>query len=243
MFYQVSFGMNYYLYPWFYLYSCNISISRKWLEKTGGFSEDYKGWGLEDVDFGLRYHHAGIRLIYSHKLTAINQWQKGNTWSGFSPKRIEEYQKNLDLFLKKHSHKVTLPLNIFREYLQANIWLRNDKVNTIASEEVVLTLRNGDSPEELKKKVLLLMEQNQKRIVILDYYENSDLDLWIQNLDDKKMPPQYFPMSALNHIKKTILNIKNIPFLVEYEVFRKFITNMNASRLNMKSNFIIDNIK
>ncbi len=40
---------------------CHFSIFREDIERVNGFDEAYVGWGLEDDDFSMRLHKAGIR--------------------------------------------------------------------------------------------------------------------------------------------------------------------------------------
>lgn len=40
---------------------CHFSLYKKDVEKINGFDENYVGWGLEDDDFGMRLHKAGIK--------------------------------------------------------------------------------------------------------------------------------------------------------------------------------------
>ncbi len=40
---------------------CHFSIFREDIERVNGFDEAYVGWGLEDDDFALRLHKAGVR--------------------------------------------------------------------------------------------------------------------------------------------------------------------------------------
>lgn len=49
---------------WKFFYTCNVSLKRQLLLKTGGFDEDFKQSGLEDSEFGFRLHSAGMRLFY-----------------------------------------------------------------------------------------------------------------------------------------------------------------------------------
>jgi len=45
-------------------YSSNLSLSRRWLEKVGGFDEDFKHAAWEDIELGYRLHQRGLRLVY-----------------------------------------------------------------------------------------------------------------------------------------------------------------------------------
>lgn len=40
---------------------CHFSLFREDIERVNGFDEHYVGWGLEDDDFALRLHLAGVR--------------------------------------------------------------------------------------------------------------------------------------------------------------------------------------
>jgi glycosyltransferase involved in cell wall biosynthesis len=48
---------------WGRLYSSNVSLKRDLLLKVGGFDEEFL-FGYEDIELGLRLHHAGLRLLY-----------------------------------------------------------------------------------------------------------------------------------------------------------------------------------
>lgn len=51
--------------PWRLFYTGNVSFSRALFEELGGFAEGFSGWGLEDLDLGLRMHRAGATFLYS----------------------------------------------------------------------------------------------------------------------------------------------------------------------------------
>jgi glycosyltransferase involved in cell wall biosynthesis len=48
---------------WGRLYSSNLTLKRDLLLKVGGFDEEFV-FGYEDIELGLRLHHAGLRLLY-----------------------------------------------------------------------------------------------------------------------------------------------------------------------------------
>ncbi len=48
---------------WSRLYSCNVSISKKQLDRIGVFSTDFSGWGWEDTELGYRCVKKGLNLI------------------------------------------------------------------------------------------------------------------------------------------------------------------------------------
>ena len=51
--------------PWELCYTGNVSLPKALLAKVGGFAEGFRGWGLEDVDLGVRLDDAGARWILS----------------------------------------------------------------------------------------------------------------------------------------------------------------------------------
>jgi glycosyltransferase involved in cell wall biosynthesis/peptidoglycan/xylan/chitin deacetylase (PgdA/CDA1 family) len=51
--------------PWRLFYTGNVSFPRALFDELGGFSDGFSGWGLEDLDLGLRMHRAGASFLYS----------------------------------------------------------------------------------------------------------------------------------------------------------------------------------
>lgn len=60
------------LAPWRYTWTCNLSARREDIDACGGFDEGYRGWGVEDDDFGLAFYRAGRRLLYSREAWAFH---------------------------------------------------------------------------------------------------------------------------------------------------------------------------
>ncbi len=48
--------------PWPLTYTGNLSLPKALFERVGGFSDEFVGWGLEDVDLGIRLARAGSAL-------------------------------------------------------------------------------------------------------------------------------------------------------------------------------------
>ncbi len=51
--------------PWRLFYTGNVSFPRALFDELGGFADGFSGWGLEDLDLGLRMHRAGATFLYS----------------------------------------------------------------------------------------------------------------------------------------------------------------------------------
>lgn len=51
--------------PWRLFYTGNVSFPRALFDEVRGFEDAFTGWGLEDLDLGLRMHRAGATFVYS----------------------------------------------------------------------------------------------------------------------------------------------------------------------------------
>jgi glycosyltransferase involved in cell wall biosynthesis len=62
---------------WQAVRGCNIAISRAELHRLGGFDERFTSWGLEDSEFSVRAHNAGMRVIRAcASTTVLHLWHK-----------------------------------------------------------------------------------------------------------------------------------------------------------------------
>lgn len=50
--------------PWRLAYTGNLSLPRALLTEVGGFAREFTGWGLEDIDLGVRLHRARANWIF-----------------------------------------------------------------------------------------------------------------------------------------------------------------------------------
>jgi len=63
-------GINSSNVPWYFAYSCNLSVSRKCAPLR--FDPDFVGWGNEDIDFAYRHWRAGSEIICSARSTILH---------------------------------------------------------------------------------------------------------------------------------------------------------------------------
>ena len=54
-------GITSHAMAWFYVYSCNFSISRT--AETPRFDESFVGWGMEDIEYGYRLQKSGWEAV------------------------------------------------------------------------------------------------------------------------------------------------------------------------------------
>lgn len=95
--------------PWRLCYTGNLSLPRTLLERIGGFAADFEGWGLEDVDLGVRLQRAGARFVFSRWAVGYHLVEPGepvrNPFRTPTPLREDfaRYERNLDLLAERHA--------------------------------------------------------------------------------------------------------------------------------------------
>jgi GT2 family glycosyltransferase len=56
--------------PFNFFYTSNLSMGRRFFEESGGFDEDFREYGWEDIELSVRLRRAGMRLVYNPKAVA-----------------------------------------------------------------------------------------------------------------------------------------------------------------------------
>ena len=85
--------------PFQHFYTCNLSLPRSFLSRSGNFDEDFQASGFEDTDLGYRMARAGFRMVFNPRASAVH-----DCWMSF-PELAEKQRRNgreLRLLLKKH---------------------------------------------------------------------------------------------------------------------------------------------
>jgi len=98
--------------PWFYFWTCHLSVATKELLEVGLFDESYDGrWGVEDNDLGFRLHQNGVDICLLRSARAIH-YPHGKDKAG----KQEEGYENCVFFHKKFNTPETkLFLKHYRE--------------------------------------------------------------------------------------------------------------------------------
>lgn len=85
--------------PFQHFYTCNLSLPRSFLSRSGDFDEDFQGSGFEDTELGYRITRAGFRMVFNIRASALH-----DCWQSF-PEFVEKQRRNgreLCCLLKKH---------------------------------------------------------------------------------------------------------------------------------------------
>ena len=84
-------------FGWILSYGCNISVSRKLIEKYGAFDEKILGWALEDTDMAYGMAKNGVKLVYNPCVDVYHQYHE------FKERNFSEWLENLDYLFSEHT--------------------------------------------------------------------------------------------------------------------------------------------
>lgn len=130
---------------WVVFWSHNFCISKSLFFEVGGFDEDFKGWGCEDVEFGYR-------LAQRKKPIKLLDNRVYNIYVGVDNfnSKYEEYLENALLFFKKHNSIDVLLYFSFYEQAFFGANMNNRSILNVF--------------REFKKKIKLSCSSSQVRI-------------------------------------------------------------------------------
>ncbi|GLK99185.1 glycosyltransferase [Dactylosporangium matsuzakiense] len=66
------------LLPWMLFWTCNVSVRPEDFKAIGGFDEQFRHWGGEDLDLGYRLVRDGVRLVVSRDAWALEMPHERN---------------------------------------------------------------------------------------------------------------------------------------------------------------------
>jgi glycosyltransferase involved in cell wall biosynthesis len=174
----------------------NCTVPRKILESVGGFDEKYIGYGYEDQDLACRLLKLdNIKFALNHRLEVFHQYHPHRDYVE------EEFKANGKLFFGKFPFtEGNLPMTA-----EVDIWgamamtdeefIRRFEISHQKSRQVLIEHTGSIEIEQVKTKIVKLSQQEGLDIIVNDYVEQDDLDVWIQLMGKRKSTPKYFPMS------------------------------------------------
>lgn len=99
--------------PWRLCYTGNLSLPRALLDEIGGFSRDFSGWGLEDIDLGVRLTRARAQWVFSrfavgYHLLDPREPSPRNPFRRASP-TLDDFAGYLQNLARLRSHHADVP--------------------------------------------------------------------------------------------------------------------------------------
>jgi glycosyltransferase involved in cell wall biosynthesis len=58
--------------PWVLYWTCNVSAPTDRVRAVGGFDEQFRSWGGEDIDLGYRLYRDGVRFVLDRSASSIH---------------------------------------------------------------------------------------------------------------------------------------------------------------------------
>lgn len=189
----LSYNLGAHKYPWMLTFTSNLAVPKKLLLEIEGFDENFKKWGYEDVELGYRLFKAGAKFVINSKLEVFHQEHprgpEGENNQAYFLEKCKDVFKDIDpdTLLSIFSIGFNNPdlASPFRKF--------QGKIHRKTQVE----LRKESELEGVKKRILRLSKKKRSEVIVYDYCENSDLDLWIQMLEVKDAFISYFPQSLV----------------------------------------------
>lgn len=208
LFDAMSYNLNCFIDPWLYAYSCNLAIPGEIIKRAEGFDENYKGWGVEDLDLGYKIITGGTKFIYNSGLETLHQ----NHIRATKPD-IKSSVYNTEYFLSKYPDALKIFPHEVKKLLliggiehnftsiEEEVEYIGRKVRSCLPEEnknqkiEVIELKNRADLDAVKARIKNLSTDRDVKTIINDYVEDTDLNVCVQLLDKPETTPLYFEMS------------------------------------------------
>ncbi|PYG85758.1 GT2 family glycosyltransferase [Ruminiclostridium sufflavum DSM 19573] len=193
---ELSYNAAAILYPFMYGQTCNLVAPKSMLDKINGFDEALKAWGLEDIELCYRLWKMGLRFVLNSKLEVLHQfhWVEGKI---VDESKLAGVMENTRLLLLKHPDIFNLPEDKVYELFKsiANNFRFVEKPIPETCNRIIIDFKNKAYLKDIKQIIVMSSESENNDIIVKDYLENTDLDVWIQQLGKRASTPRYYPMS------------------------------------------------
>lgn len=173
---------------WLFGYSCNLAVSKKWLLATEGFDERYIDWGLEDIDLAYRFSLLGVTLSINPFLEVLHQATGHRDDISIGLEKRKGYLENVDYFLKR------FPRALMHHKDPVHTLLEGKNYRELENTYPTVIFDGSQDINNIKDECMKLTNNLGQKIVLQDFTDNSNLDVWVQNLSGRSERIFYFPM-------------------------------------------------
>ncbi|ETT65453.1 family 2 glycosyl transferase [Paenibacillus sp. FSL R7-277] len=190
----LSYNSNAMRHPWLMAHTNIVSIPKAYINKVGLFSEEIKGWGFDESELMYRLFKAGVKFIINHKIEVLHQPHNEMRDTPENVKVIE-FTNNISLFFKKYPDALNqLPENLTDYFMNDQMLELLTPAHAIL-RRIELNLKQTEELLEIKQVIIKCLNEEGLELVVYDYIESTDLDIYIQLLGETRSVIKYFPMS------------------------------------------------
>ncbi|AST93558.1 MULTISPECIES: (d)CMP kinase [Sutcliffiella] len=210
---KYSQDINYLMHPWSLCYTCIVSLP-SFLAKSTTFNEDFKGWGMEDIEWGYRLHNNNVRWLFSNRSIGYHLYHDRN----MNDKKFNQWKLNLEHFLQLHrgedAKKFEMFSSVFDPNIKANYMEIYEEFNPREEygEVKILNIQNDANDNffnYIQKKFLLIKEEVELVILVVPSHHLNTILIYSQFLNNI-IPFIVFTVNQWEENKETILeSIKN----------------------------------
>ncbi len=188
---QLSYNSQAMLHPWLFFYTCILIIPKHVLEQCGGFDENIRNWGFDEAEMNYRFYKSGFTFVMNSRIQTYHQYHPSRNLNDL----FKEMAINIEYAFKKHPelHEI-LPHNLIDHYYNLTLMdLITPDYKVL--EKIELQCTKADQYPSLQEDIIRSKDKNGTLIIVNDYCETTDLDIWIQLLGKTNALIHYFPMS------------------------------------------------
>lgn len=149
-----------------FFWTSNVSIKKEYIDRAGRFDEDFREYGWEDIELGLRLRKLGLKSV-TNKKAIVYHFKKELTFRDIPSvlKRAGAKGRSAVVFLKKNSSwRARLTTGVFFPRFQINMFLFSNKIAKKIFNNI-LASQKEDLPLTFFQKLCL------RQLALIVYYE------------------------------------------------------------------------
>lgn len=190
----LSFNSQSMNHSWLMAHTCLVSMPKQALNDVGGFDESIKGWGFDESELMYRLHKYGLNIIINNRLEVLHQ-KHTEFRKTLDDYQVLEFSNNIKYFFEKHKEALDiLPYNLDEYFMKDNM-LELFTIDRRFNKYKLFKLINNTDYETLKTYIDFNKDNINLQINVYDYLEDSNIDIWIQLLENVKCLIKYYPIS------------------------------------------------
>ncbi|WP_054742671.1 glycosyltransferase family 2 protein [Cellulosilyticum ruminicola] len=185
--------------PFLFCFTCNLSVPRDEIATLGGFDEDLKKWGVEDVEMVYRLYQKGLKIVFNYRNTVVHQFHGNRQGKVVKKEQEEEVDYNSRIFSQKHIGAMGLDAQGIQRLFRSIATVYKELEKAISPDEncIQIDFKEANQLVQIKQLLKGLIAKKISHIVIYDYVEQTDLDIWIQLQETFGKQVKYYPISKI----------------------------------------------